>query len=192
MKTYVVYRHFTGDVWRYVGVGSHKRAVNFHNRSKLYRDWIKANGRPEWEILHEGLSLVEAYAIEVALIAFHGRSCDGTVTLLNTSLGGPGARGHERTAEHRAALAVAAGRSMTPIKIAKIRAVNLGKPRAPETKAKLREANLGKTYGDETKAKVSEASRKMWSDPVRRAKILAARYHRSIAATIQGNLNNVI
>jgi hypothetical protein len=55
-KTYVVYRHFTGDVWRYVGVGDHKRAVNFHNRSRLYRDWIKANRKPDFEILKDGHS----------------------------------------------------------------------------------------------------------------------------------------
>jgi hypothetical protein len=88
MRTCVVYIHWHGETPIYVGVGTHKRAKDRHNRSKLWLDHVEQHGLPEVD-LYEGLTQEAAWACEQLLIEQYKRTVDGG-TLLQYSTGGRG------------------------------------------------------------------------------------------------------
>jgi hypothetical protein len=146
-NNYVVYRHYVGDVTIYIGVGYHARAIDFHRRSKRWREYVVIHGKPSVEILHDGLTKAEAHAIEIELIALHKRECDGG-SLLNISIGGMGGTsGVKFSPETRAAMSAAAKGKPKPPRsdehLAAMSAAKLGKKRSPhraETLAKMSES----------------------------------------------------
>jgi hypothetical protein len=180
-SNHVVYRHFTVDngveVWRYVGVGRPTRAVEWHCRSKLYREWIEANGRPQVEILYEGLTAEVAWAIEELLIAKYKRTCDGG-TLLNASTGGRhAARGRITTDESRA----------------KLSAFHTGQKRSPEARSAMSEAAKGKPKSAEHRANIAAAKRGRKRLPFTaeaRANMSAVQLARSAAKRAATNQNS--
>jgi hypothetical protein len=181
---HVVYRHYVGGVTIYIGVGSHARAVNFHNRSTAYRDYVAQHGKPQAEITHEGLSREDAHEREIELIARYGRTIDGG-TLLNSARGGIG-RSCPHTDEARAKMSkVAKGKIISAEQRDKIAASLRGRPGAtrgrklsPEHIEKTAAAHRGMKHSAETRAKMSishKGKKRAPFSPEHRAAMSAAR-----------------
>lgn len=140
--SFVVYQYFYiengAKICRYVGAGTKRRAHSISKRNKAYTDHAAANGKPLIEIFHKGLTKVEAHAIEIELIAMHGRICDGG-TLFNLSTGGASGAGYPRTAEHRAKVAETR-RNLTGEQRERVAAAQRGKKHTAERRANISEA----------------------------------------------------
>jgi hypothetical protein len=89
----------------YVGKGRGRRAAWNGKRNAKIKALISFGGTLPPVKVREGLTESEAYAIEKALVAFHGREDLGTGTLMNLCDGGAGTP--NMSAEHRAAIAEA-------------------------------------------------------------------------------------
>jgi hypothetical protein len=98
----------------YVGKGQDKRAWRKHNSAKdkdtnYLRDAAVRKIRVLGldlvvEIIKETVSELEAFAMEIALIAQYGRIIDNVGLLTNMTMGGDGASGYKFTTEQRAHL----------------------------------------------------------------------------------------
>jgi NUMOD3 motif-containing protein len=142
----------------YVGKGRGRRHNLSSRRSAKIEALISFGGTLPPVKIREGLTQTEAFECEKALIAFHGRECDGG-TLLNVALGGPGASGVKHSAEA----------------IEKTAAAHRGRKRSPETGARISAAKSGKSNGPHsaaTRAKIGAANR--LRDPELAARVMAA------------------
>ena len=151
MNNYYAYIiHDSTEVPVYVGAGSGRRTGCKKGRNAKIDALIALGGTLPAVKVREGLTQSEAFDLEKALIAFHGRQCDGG-TLLQDALGGPGCPGVEKTPATKARIAAAC------------RIAQLGKTHSAETKAKIGAANSvalrGYRQSAEHKAKVAEAVR---------------------------------
>jgi len=173
--TYYVYTYSCPDsgIVKYVGMGKGRRSDNLNRRNIVLRAWIaglKAMGKkPVLTLVATDLSQEDAHAGEIALIAQHGRACDGG-PLLNLALGGPGGNGWRHTVETKAKQrAKLTGLKKSPEHQAKI-AVTCranadalrGKPQSPELIAKRAAALRGRKFSDEHRANLSAAQRKRY------------------------------
>ncbi len=112
--------------------------------------------------LAEGMTVTEAQALEVRLIAEIGREPDGP--LVNISAGGEGITGlpaHIIEARGKSLSDTYARRPELRAQISEVQRTRKRGPRSHETKAKLRAANLGKSnwhkVSDEAKARMRAA-----------------------------------
>ncbi len=149
----------------YIGKGRGNRASVKRRKNPKINALIAFGGTLPPVKVREGLTEAEAYECERALIAFHGRQCDGG-TLLNVCTGGAGVPGYTPSAEHRAKLSAAKiGRKLSPEHIAKRTATRLangngnywgarnGRIESPESRAKVSAAQKGKLHSPESIAK---------------------------------------
>jgi len=98
---YLHIRSDTGIVF-YVGIGKARRPGESNGRNKLWRNIVaKNNNEFVVEVLCENLSWDSACQMEIALIAFYGRRCDGTGHLCNISEGGEGCSGYDSSKTNR-------------------------------------------------------------------------------------------
>jgi hypothetical protein len=129
---YVYLIHDSTGVPVYVGKGRGNRFGRKDGRNATISALISFGGTLPPVKVREGMTEAEAFEIEKALIAFHGREDLGLGTLLNLCAGGAGiinmaAESREkmrkpRSAEHRAKISTAmTGRKLSPEHIAKTR-----------------------------------------------------------------------
>lgn len=148
-RLFYVYEHWRPDkdVCFYVGKGCGKRAHQMYRgrnkhhlniQSKLTRLGMCAEVR----LVHDGLSEIEAFALEIERIAFWREL---GVKLANLTNGGEGISGYVSTKEQRLAISIA----------------NKGKKRSPETKALMSRVFKGRVISEETKRKISETNKGM-------------------------------
>jgi NUMOD3 motif len=131
---------------RYIGKGRGDRVFRTgRQRTKRVQAWIAELGAdPLWDIVRSGMTQAEAFALEIELIAEHGREgIDEGGTLLNVSTGGAGASGYKHSADS----------------LAKIVAIHTGRKRSDETREKMAAAKLGKPQSDAHKAAISAAKK---------------------------------
>lgn len=148
----------------YVGKGRGKRKDQ-HNAAALsgkhsnphLANIIRKHGPLDFVVVRSGLSEVEAFETEVALIAHFGRTNNKTGSLSNKTNGGDGATGIIMTVEARA----------------KLRAAHLGKTLTAEHRAKVSAAGKGRKYSAEVRAKMSETQRNRVLSPEAKANIIA-------------------
>lgn len=121
----------------YIGKGKRKRIDNRIARSRHIRNIIKKHGDLPKLKIRDGLTEMEAFAVEIALIAAIGRAPNGP--LVNMTDGGEGTSGREMSAAARAAISAAQrGRKATDEARARLRASHLGKKASPEAIAKMK------------------------------------------------------
>lgn len=182
MSVFYVYRWIrpdTGAVF-YVGKGCFVRDVQPKKHNKIFTRIVAKLEHmgiaTQVERILDGLTEPEAFEIERAEIAKHGRIDKGTGTLANMTDGGEGATGVVRSAETRAKLSASlkgnrnmVGRTLNQDSRAKIGATKignayfLGKTHTPEARAKIADGArgnknmLGKKRSPETIAKMSLA-----------------------------------
>ena len=168
----------------YIGIAQEPKPTNRHRREfdhvrEAKGGYSKANYEKSRFILsclkqgitfryeyERGLTIAEAYAREIALIAEYGRCDIGTGCLFNRDSGGRG------------------GRDMLPSTREKIRQANIGRQISPETRVRMSAWQIGKIRGPRTAevkekvaAKQRGVPRKRWTEE-RRA---------SQAATVTAN-----
>lgn len=194
---FYVYLHFHHDtgypVCFYVGKGkqgSSKRAWVGANRNPLWRRIVAKHGYTV--VVHkDGLTELEAFDLEKALIKSIGRRDLGTGPLANMTDGGDGMAGikvsdeskakrvasragYTHSAATRSKISAAnAVRVMSAGLKAKLLAAHLGKPMSAEQKAKISAGGRGKKRSPETRARMAEAARNR--TPEHREKLLLAR-----------------
>jgi hypothetical protein len=138
-----VYSHtrVTDSIVFYIGVGVNKRA------------WVKREHNQHWlatvnkhayvvTILHSNLTLAEAHAMEIYLIARY-RVLSGK-NLCNMTIGGEGSFGYRHTPDAKD----------------RIRAAQVGKVRSEEHKAIISQVHKGKCVSDETRKKMQDSANK--------------------------------
>ena len=179
LPNYYVYRiDSLAGVPVYIGKGRGKRYRDRAHRSERIKALILAGLTREPVIIRDNLTKEEAYALEVELIAWYGRECDGG-SLLNRALGGPGASGAKYTLEAKANLRAAiTSRAYRE----KQRAAQTGRKHTPETKEKMAAAKRGKPLSEEHRANVSLSQRGKRASDETRAKISAAHTGRKRSA----------
>jgi hypothetical protein len=181
---YVHRRATTGEIF-YVGKGSGYRAKVPKRNNKLWHSIVAKDGYTV-EFVETGLQEQEAFALEVKLIALHGRRDLGLGPLANHTDGGEGAAGiseetrekkrlagldRKHSAETKAKLSLAKlgvpniaarGRKLTEEQVAHLRKVNLGKPSAFK----------GRTHSPESLAKqrAAKLGKKMPTSTVNKIK----------------------
>jgi hypothetical protein len=166
----------------YIGQGKRERCFARHRKNPDINALIDAGGTHRPEIIAGPMTRVEAWSLEVELIAKHKRVCDGG-TLLNRSTGGKhGAggvrrsdetraklaaaqRGHKPTANQLAGLAIGRTRLLNANQLATLAAYR-GRKHSDAAKAKMSAGRLGKKRGPmsaEARANMGAASRVMWA-----------------------------
>lgn len=155
----------------YVGVGGKSRHKFTQNRSNLWKDVAK--GGYTIEKHKEGITLSEAFKIEIDLIELIGRKDLGLGALVNKTSGGAGAPGTVTSDLTRSRMSKAQkGRVITK-----------------ECRDKLRKANLGKKQSQETKDKKSKALRGLKKPKGFGAKIALANSKRVFTKEIRENMS---
>jgi hypothetical protein len=149
MTDYFVYIiHDNTGVPVYVGKGRGYRAGLYNRRNAKIEALISFGGTLPPVKVREGLTEAEAYEVERALIAFHGRADLGLGPLLNLSDGGAGATGVIVSAELRARRGAAhRGKIVSAETRARMSAALKGKtppPDTPERRAALSAALKGR------------------------------------------------
>lgn len=172
----------------YVGKGCGRRITEHRRKRKtnphLANIMARANNDLPSIKVRENLTEVEAYAIEVALIAAIGRGKKGP--LVNLTDGGDGRYGHSPSEQTREKLR-AAHRDRSPeasrSRAEKISRFHKGKPKSPETRAKMSAAkanmtpeqrsawiekisagHTGKTLSPEHRAKIKQWNRNLTAE----------------------------
>lgn len=123
--------------------GSKQRRSNW-DKIRRIKDIRNAGLQPIVDIISDGLSEDEAFALEIEMIEKYGRRLEGGI-LTNICTGGHGRTGMKHTEEARR----------------KIAEKNTGKQHSEETKKRISEAKKGKTHSDEARAKMSMAKQNM-------------------------------
>lgn len=135
----------------YIGKGKEHRAFTPHGR--INRPTCKSR----IIFLQENMTEDDAFALEIEMIAFHGRKDIGTGILHNLTGGGEGPSGRMISEETRAKLC---GRIMTEEHRAAVRAACAGKPLSEEHRKKIGDGNRGKVckpFSEEHRAKLKAA-----------------------------------
>lgn len=98
-KKYYVYNHvtLTGEVF-YVGKGTDRRAWATNGRSRFWKKVANKHGY-NVVIVQDDMTEDDAFALEIDLIAQHGRRDKGTGTLVNLTDGGEGPSGRVNLSE---------------------------------------------------------------------------------------------
>lgn len=159
---YYVYAHYKADSGEifYIGKGSENRALQkgMKDRSDFWHRVVNKHGFFH-KILHDNLTEEQAFEIERAEIAKHGRIKTGTGTLINLSDGGEGSSGHRWTEEQREAQSKR----------------QIGRPgpvHTEETRRILSEKKKGHSHSSESRVKMSESrkgKKRIFTEAHRRA-----------------------
>ena len=146
---YVYIIHDSTGVPVYVGKGSGKRSHQTKGkRNAKIEGLISFGGTLPSVKVRENLTEAEAFDLEKALIAFHGREDLGLGPLLNLNDGGPG--GENPAAETRAKMSEAhSGKEPTAQTREKIAAALKGRPKSAEHIAKHAAALRGRKLSPE-------------------------------------------
>lgn len=168
-----VYEHrkaTTGEVF-YIGQGKGERPWSSANRNNMWRS-IRNKYGATVSVVAQGLTRAEADALEIELIAKHGRKVDGTGPLANITSGGGGTEGfrHSEDAKRRISEALRGipqdpefvkrrtagrkGRSLSPEYIAALKSSF-----TQERRDKLRAYAAARVISEETRAKLSRANK---------------------------------
>ena len=99
-KVVYIHRKATDGTPFYVGMGTVRRPYYKSRRSDWWLNTYKKHGITV-EIVSEGLSMEDAYELEVFLIYTIGRKDKGLGTLVNMTDGGDGAKGYLTSEEQR-------------------------------------------------------------------------------------------
>lgn len=140
----------------YIGKGQGRRAFERHGKIPVPED--KSN----IVFLKENTIEIDAFEIEIFLIAYFGRKDIKTGILNNRTDGGEGVSGSlypsNRTLIHTENLLVAVRKSITPERNAKISKSRTGMKFTTSTCNAMRDAKLGTTRPQEVKDKISLTS----------------------------------
>jgi hypothetical protein len=123
----IVYFHrnpITYEIF-YVGIGKRRRAFESGGRNKVWHNYVRKYGKRIVEIVHENISLKEAYEFEKKYIAQYGLKKEGG-QLVNITKGG------EDNAMHHSDI------------VEKVRLANIRKKASPETRLKQSLLRKGK------------------------------------------------
>lgn len=133
----------------YIGKGSGKRAFSKHV-IKIPDDHSRIR------IVAENLLEADAFALEISLIAKHGRKDKGTGILRNLSDGGEGPSGWICTDKTRAKMSlVFTGRVFSEEHKAKLASFRVGKKLSEETRARMSASKIGRVVTDEQRKAMS-------------------------------------
>jgi hypothetical protein len=159
----------------YVGKGRGKRdRIPKYNNPVFSRivDKIRLSGdEPTVIRLHENLTEAEAFDLERAEIAKHGRRNNGTGTLANLTDGGEGNSGWSPSEKTKEKIGAAhAGKILSEEHRSRLLEV-VSNPSA-ETRARMSAAQIGRRHSKETLAKMSENN--AMNKPEHRARVRAA------------------
>lgn len=167
---YVYFRPWDGSPC-YVGKGRGKRWLHFSKkRNPHLRNIIaKAGGELPCVKIREGLTEVEAFAIESTFIKAIGRGKNGP--LVNMTDGGEGVSGLIVSAETRAKMSEAGRRKV----FSDQHKANLRVKNSDETRRRKSVSATGRILPDEVRAKISAAASKRTLSAETRAKMSAAR-----------------
>ena len=138
----IVYAHKNPVTFNpfYIGIGTMRRSTNFRQRGKAWDEYVKLNGKPVVEVLHENVDQQTAYQIEIYLIRYYGKKVDGIGDLVNITDGGK---------------TFLTGFKKTPEQIERMRQISLNM--TPEHRQKMSIAQTGKKQSEETKKKRNDA-----------------------------------
>ena len=173
MAKFYVYTHHkatTGEVF-YVGKGYGKRAHIF-GRNEIWSRIVEKHGYYV-EFASKGLTEAEAFSLEIALIAKHGRLNNGTGVLANMTDGGEGNQGivfSQEVIEKRNAAIRASHNRPEFRKSCSVR--NFNRYKDPAERKKIGEA-VKNAVTPELKAKLSEGLQDRWADPAYQSKMSA-------------------
>lgn len=169
----------------YIGMGKghrmhdHLRAArNGHEslKSLFLRDCLTRGITPTPYVIASNMTLDEAKAVEVALIAHYGRVDRRTGSLLNLNSGGNGNDLSEASRNRMSAMRK--GRPMPPSFSIKLSARNRiqkrGKPQSPDHVAKRIAPQFGSQRSENTRAKIGRAHKGRPKPAEMRAKLSAA------------------
>lgn len=172
---FCTYAHYTpeGRLF-YIGKGQGRRAYEFSNRGKHWKNVTAKYGKPEVQILANWDTEQEALDHEILLI-----DCFKELghKLCNKTAGGEGISGYRHTEAAKLKIAAASkgnkwnlGVPMREETKQKIRLANTGKKMPQEAVEKSRNAKIGKKHSEETKAKLRQAhavSKRMYGNKYR-------------------------
>jgi len=204
---YVADHPVTGEPC-YVGKGRNRR-LGQHNGAALAGKHVNAHlaniirkyGPLDFVIVRAGLSEVDAFETERALIAQFGRVDRGTGSLANRTDGGDGAAGCKRSPEWVAAsIARSKGRKASAETRQRISEANKRRPPfSAETRARLRAAHLGRKRSAEAIEKTAsklrgrkrpaDACKKM--SEAHKGATLTAEHKRNIGAALKGRTQSL-
>lgn len=143
----------------YIGKGKGARDKEFKKKNRIFAGIVQrlqANGTPPSVVrLSDGLSEQEAFDLERAEIAKHGRRDNGTGILANLTDGGEGLSGWIADGSWRA----------------KVSAANMGKTHSDEARRKISEHRTGTKASPEVRKKMSETHLERYKDPGEREKL---------------------
>jgi hypothetical protein len=178
MKSYV-YEHWRPDkdVCFYVGKGSGNRA-KFLSRKKNKHHWgivQKLSGLGmcvEVRMVADGLSEIDAYALEEKRIAFW---LAAGVRLANKAKGGRGGMsGVKRSLETRKKHSATAKMKGPSDAQKAANALLIKMNRSPEGRERTRQLHLGRKRPPETGIKIGARHKELWADPEYKARIMTA------------------
>ena len=175
-NTFYVYTHHkatNGDIF-YVGKGCGDRAHIF-GRNEIWDRIVKKHGYYV-KFFATGLTEAEAFSLEIALIAEHGRLNTGTGALANMTDGGEGNHGivlSQEVIDKRNDAIRASHNTPEFRKSCSVR--NHKRYKNPAERAKTGEASRRASTPD-VKAKISSKSKERWDDPIYRSNL--SKYHK--------------
>jgi len=187
-RNFLIYKHTAPNGKAYIG-----QTNNLHRRNVVHRNtggcraFASAIKKYGWEafsheVLAEGLTLDEANALEVELIARHNTMSPNGYNLKSGGKNGvPSPESIELSAAKRR------GRKLSATQ--RERLSELGKAMPPERMKKLQEGaeaarermkgrphfNLGRKHGEQHRERTSQASRESWANREYREKVIASR-----------------
>ena len=153
----------------YVGQGNYNRPYKSHPyRGHKRNTCIKPKDKNQIVIIKDNLTEQEAKALEIKLIAKHGRIDLGEGYLINKTDGGEGTNGYIVSEETRKKMSEShKGKIFTEETRRRLSEAHKGKIITEETKRKMSESrkgknnpNFGKPRTEETRRKISEANLK--------------------------------